>query len=115
MVKDVCEINSVNKESVSYVKSKMLHEDKLYATAEHINLLNDLSRLKILNALSIKELCVCDIACLLGMTQSAVSHQLRVLRHAKYVKYRKEGKIVYYTLADANISKLLKTVIDNVR
>lgn len=115
MVKDVCEINCVNKESVSYVKGKMLHEDKLYATVENLNLLNDLSRLKILNALSIRELCVCDIACLMGMSQSAVSHQLRVLRHAKYVKYRKEGKITYYTLTDANISKFLKTVIGNVR
>lgn len=115
MVKDICEINSINQKSVEYVKKHMISGNSLSSIVDKLKILNDPSRLKILNALSIKELCVCDIACLLNTTQSAVSHQLRLLRHAKFVKYRKDGKMAYYSLADKNIVNILKMVIDNVQ
>ena len=114
MVKNVCEINLVNEEAVSYVKSKMLSEDNSYSTVEYLNILNDLSRFKIIQALSIRELCVCDIACLFGMSQSATSHQLRVLRNAKIVKYRKEGKIVYYSLSNKHTKEIVNSILKHI-
>lgn len=110
----ICEINLVNEKSVNYVKKKMLSEDKLYSTVEYITIFNDLSRLKILHALSIRELCVCDIASLLEISQSAISHQLRILRNAKIVKYRKEGKRVYYSLLDNHIKIIINSVIKHI-
>ncbi|MCX7991848.1 MAG: metalloregulator ArsR/SmtB family transcription factor [Proteobacteria bacterium] len=75
--------------------------------AETFKVLGDPTRTKIILALSFDELCVCDIASLLGTTKSAVSHQLRVLRDRRIVKYRREGKIVYYSLDDKHIKNLL--------
>jgi len=81
----------------------MPSEENLYDVAELFKVFGDTTRIKIICALFEAEMCVCDIANLLGMTQSAISHQLRVLKQARLVKYRREGKIVYYSLDDEHV------------
>ena len=112
---DVCEINYVNKKAVKEVKSKMLKNKVILKVADNFKILGDPTRVKILHALSQKELCVCDLSALLGMTHSAVSHQLRVLRTSNLVKFRKEGKIVYYSLADEHVIKLIDMGIKHAK
>ena len=113
--KDVCEIRSVNKKAVKEVKSRML-EDKLFLKiAGCFKILGDSTRVNILYALSKKALCVCDLAELLRMSHSAVSHQLRVLRNSNLVKFRKEGKIVYYSLADDHVIKFIKMGVEHAK
>jgi len=82
--------------------------------AETFKVLGDPTRMKIIFALSLEELCVCDIANLLGTTKSAVSHQLRVLRNMRLVKYRKDGKMVYYSLDDGHINHLIEEGLRHV-
>ncbi len=87
---------------------KTLPEDEmLYDLAELFKLFGDTTRIKILYALLNAELCVCDIAQLLGLTQSAISHQLRLLKTGKLVKFRREGKTVFYSLADGHVRSIL--------
>ncbi|MBR9691147.1 winged helix-turn-helix transcriptional regulator [Candidatus Woesearchaeota archaeon] len=105
--KDVCEIQYVNKKAVAEVRSRMLDNNTFSKMAERFKLLGDPTRVKILFILSQKELCVCDIAALLKASQSAISHQLRALRNSNLAKSRKEGKIVYYSLADEHVIKLI--------
>jgi len=105
--RDVCEVKSVNKKAVEEVKSKMLEDITVLRVAEIFKILADSTRVKILYALSRRELCVCDLAALLGMTHSAVSHQLRLLRNFNLVKYRRGGKNVYYSLADEHVIRLI--------
>jgi DNA-binding transcriptional ArsR family regulator len=107
MKRYVCEIKYINRKAVREVKSKMLENKTVLKIAETFKILGDPTRMKILYALSQKELCVCDLAALLKMTHSAVSHQLRLLRSSNLVKFRKEGKIVYYSLADEHVIKLI--------
>ena len=106
-VDDACEIEFVDEEKVKRVQRAMKTEAAVGALAETFKLLGDPTRLKIAFALSKEELCVCDIANLLKVSQSAVSHSLRTLRQMKLVKFRKEGKIAYYTLDDEHINNLL--------
>ncbi len=114
MPEDVCQINFVDEERISRVKTKMSPIEALFDLAEIFKMLGDSTRVRILHTLSIEELCVCDIASLLRMTQSAVSHQLRLLRAGKLVKYRKEGKMVYYSLDDDHVRKLLSEGLDHL-
>ncbi|WP_456297980.1 ArsR/SmtB family transcription factor [Geosporobacter ferrireducens] len=88
------------------VKEKMPAEETLYDLAELFKVFGDTTRIKILCALFEAEMCVCDIAILLGMNQSAISHQLRVLKQARLVKYRRDGKVVYYSLDDDHIKHI---------
>jgi ArsR family transcriptional regulator len=81
-------------------------EEALFNLAEFIKVFGDTTRIRILYALFQSEMCVCDIAHLLGMTQSAISHQLRVLKGAKLVRNRKEGRVVYYSLDDDHIKAI---------
>ncbi len=81
-------------------------EEELFNLAEFFKVFGDTTRIRILYALFQSEMCVCDIAHLLGMTQSAISHQLRVLKSAKLVRYRKEGRVVYYSLDDEHIKAI---------
>ena len=94
-------------EKVESVREKMVSSEKLLELSDLFKVLGDHTRIRILYALFQSELCVCDLSEVLGMTQSAISHQLRVLRSAKVVKYRREGKKVYYNLDDAHIFSLL--------
>ena len=101
-----CSCNVIHEDIVRKVNEKMHDESTLYDLAELFKVFGDQTRLKILNALFESEMCVCDIAVLLGMTQSAISHQLKVLKQTRLVKYRKEGKVVYYSLDDEHIKHI---------
>lgn len=93
----------------------MLSDDEFFATADLFKMFGDSTRLKILYVLLEGEVCVCDIAKLINMTQSAVSHQLRVLKSSKLIKYRKEGKTVYYSLADTHVKTILSQGIEHIK
>jgi len=101
-----CDCDVIHEEIVNLVKSKMPREESLYDLAELFKVFGDSTRVKILWALDASEMCVCDIAVLLNMTQSAISHQLRVLKQAKLVRSRKDGKIVYYSLDDEHVRQI---------
>lgn len=103
-----CEIDFVDEAKVVMVRRKMKSETSMIALAEMFKVLGDPTRIKLVIALSSAELCVCDLANLLGASQSAISHSLRVLRQMKLVKHRKEGKVVYYSLDDHHISHLIE-------
>jgi DNA-binding transcriptional ArsR family regulator len=105
---DKCEIDFVDQARIDLVRKAMKPERTMLALAEMFKVLGDPTRIKLVIALSTAELCVCDMANLLGVSQSAVSHSLRVLRQMKLVKYRKDGKIVYYSLDDHHISHLIE-------
>jgi ArsR family transcriptional regulator len=109
-----CEVTFVNREKIAEVKKKLKPDSTVNQLAETFKALGDTTRLKIIYVLSQAELCVCDIAALLGLSDSAVSHQLRVLRNMRLVKYRKEGKMAYYTLDDDHIESLFKEGLKHV-
>jgi ArsR family transcriptional regulator len=111
---DTCEITFVNKESVAQVKKRLKPDSTINQLSETFKVLGDTTRLKIIYALSQVELCVCDIAALFGLTESAVSHQLRILRNMRLVKYRRDGKKAYYNLDDEHIDNLFKEGLKHV-
>ncbi len=92
---------------ISSVNQDMPDEEMLYDLAELFRIFGDSTRIKILYVLFEAEMCVCDIAELLNMTQSAISHQLRVLKQSKLVKFRREGKTIYYSLADDHVRTII--------
>lgn len=101
-----CDCSIIHQEVVDKVSRAMPQEETLYDLAELFKVFGDSTRIKILCALQEQEMCVCDIAALLGMTQSAISHQLRILKQARLVKYRRDGKVVYYSLDDEHVSNI---------
>ena len=101
----VCECTVIHQEVID--KIKLPEEELLYDLGDFFKILGDSTRIKILSALFHSEMCVCDIAAILGMTQSAISHQLRVLKQGRLVKHRKEGKVVYYSLDDDHIKHIV--------
>ena len=105
---DSCEVQFVDDAKVRSVRSNMKSANAVALLAETFKVLGDPTRIRIVSALSQEELCVCDIANLLGVSQSAVSHSLRVLRQMKLVRFRKQGKIAYYSLDDEHIANLLE-------
>jgi DNA-binding transcriptional ArsR family regulator len=104
---DKCGCTVIHEDVVSGVLAKMPDMVHLYELSELFKVFGDSTRIRILWALTEAEMCVCDIAALLSATQSAVSHQLRVLKQARLVKPRKDGKIVYYSLDDEHIRQIL--------
>lgn len=115
MANDACSNTQKHAENVGKVKSRMLSERDFLFMAELFKALGDYTRVRILYALSINELCVCALAEVLDMSQSAISHQLRLLRAAKLVRYRKEGKNVFYTLDDDHVRNLVTQGLDHIR
>ena len=111
---DYCESDVVHESVVERVKAVLPDEDTLADVAELFKVFGDSTRTRILSALFEAELCVCDIASLLGMTKSAVSHQLRILRQTKVVKNSKQGKEVYYSLDDDHISRIYKMALEHL-
>ena len=105
---EVCEMKHKHLDSVKKVKAMMPNESELYELAELFKVFGDSTRIKIINALMMRELCVCDIAAITNSTPSAISHQLRVLKQAKLVKYRKEGKAVFYSLDDEHVKEIFE-------
>lgn len=110
-----CEEHHHHEAAVHSVLTTMPDDDTLFDTSEFFKALSDSSRLKIIAALLTGELCVCDICDIVGLTQSAVSHQLRVLRAGRIVKFRKDGKQVYYSIDDHHIAEIIQTTISHLR
>lgn len=111
---DCCEINCIDHEKVAAIRSRLLSDTEITALSETFRLLGDPTRVRIIQALALEELCVCDIAALLGTSASAVSHQLRLLRTMRVVRHRKAGKIVYYALDDDHVRSLLQAGRDHI-
>ncbi|PTX17538.1 ArsR/SmtB family transcription factor [Halanaerobium congolense] len=111
---DICEVFNPNNQVVKVMKEKTLDDDVVYDLAELFKTMGDPTRIKILYALKERELCVCDLSELLDMSSSAISHQLRVLRNNKLVKYRKEGRSVYYSLDDDHVMCLFGQGLEHV-
>lgn len=108
---DACEVQCVHPEAVAYAQAAMPSADALVRASSLLKAVADPTRLKLLSALSSGELCVCDLSVLAGTSESAVSHQLRLLRDLSLVKGRKEGRVVYYCLDDAHVTHLIRDVI----
>lgn len=109
-----CDCTVIHKSVLNRVKEKMPAETQSKKTALFFKALGDATRAKIVLALSISEMCVCDLSVLLNMTKSAVSHQLAFLKKAGFVKSKRAGKLVYYSLADKHISSILKIAVDHI-
>lgn len=111
---EVCDCNEVHKELLEIVNEKLPDEESLYDLAELFKVFGDSTRIRILFVLFEAEVCVCDLAEALNMTQSAVSHQLKVLKQAKLVKNRREGKSIFYSLADDHVRTIIQHGLDHV-
>ncbi|MDU4960370.1 MAG: metalloregulator ArsR/SmtB family transcription factor [Sporomusaceae bacterium] len=112
---DMCEQLCEHPQTICRAKRDMLPEAEARQLTEMFRLLGDMTRFRILQALSKRELCVCDLAAVLQISQSAVSQQLRLLRGARLVKYRKEGTLAWYSLNDDSIAVLLQQGLDHIR
>lgn len=113
-VSPVCEINCIHTERIESVQKQLIPEDKVYRLAELFKTLGDPTRIHIMDALAKSELCVCDLVELLKLSQSATSHQLRVLRSNHLVKFRREGKLVYYSLDDDHVLALYREGLEHI-
>ncbi len=109
-----CEFIHVHESVVNEVRELMSEEEKLYALADLYKVFGDSTRIKILYVLSRAEMCVCDIAGLLGMTISAISHQLKILKQARLVKFRRDGKTVFYSLADNHVTTIINNGMEHI-
>jgi Predicted transcriptional regulators len=105
---DRCDCDAIHESVVREVREHMPEEEELLNLADLFKVFSDSTRIKILYALLRSEMCVCDISVLLGMTKSSISHQLRVLKQTRLVKYRKEGKVVYYSLDDEHVGNIFE-------
>lgn len=112
---DRCDCTVIHEDVVDRVKENMPDEEKLFDLAELFKVFGDSTRVRILWALDEAEMCVCDIAVLLNMTQSAISHQLRVLKQARLVKSRRDGKVVYYSLDDEHVKAMFEQGLNHIK
>ncbi len=110
----ICEVLCINERKVASARRAMRPDATLFKLAATFKVLGDPTRTKVISALLQEELCVCDLASLIGLSQSAISHQLRVLRNTNLVKYRKDGRIAYYSLDDDHISSILTAGLKHV-
>jgi len=111
----ICELMHVHEEIVQKVSQEMPDEDALFDLSELFKVFGDSTRIRILYCLFESEMCVCDIATLLNMTQSAISHQLSVLKKSKLVKSRRSGKTVFYSLADGHVRTIINQGMEHVK
>lgn len=109
-----CDFICVHDQLVEKVQESLPEEEQLYDLADFFKVFADTTRIKILYVLFESEVCVCDLAALLGMTQSAISHQLRILKQSKLVKNRREGKTIFYSLADDHIKLILGQGMEHI-
>lgn len=112
---EMCQCHLVHTEIVAQVKEVMENIEVVYALSDFFKVMGDSTRMRIMAALDNEELCVCDLAEVLGMTKSAVSHQLKVLKDAQLVKFRREGKNVFYTLKDHHVKTILEMGIEHIK
>ena len=111
---DVCELVQIDLSRVRKLRAELVAPDAVQGLADTFSALGDPTRVRILDALSHGELCVCDLAAVLGLSQSAVSHQLRLLRNLRVVRPRREGRIVFYSLDDQHIISIFKQTLQHV-
>ncbi len=111
---ECCEVEEVHADKVQMVSEQMPPEDRLYDLAELFKAFGDTTRIRILFALFEADICVCDLAASLGMTQSAISHQLRLLKQARLVSGRREGKQIVYFLADDHVRTIIQQGMDHI-
>lgn len=107
---DFCECSIIHEDVVERVRKQMLPPELRAEMADFYKIMGDNTRISILHALSFSEMCVCDISMLLQMNQSTISHQLKTLRQTRLVKNRREGKVVYYSLNDSHVQKIIELV-----
>lgn len=112
---EMCDCDMVHADVVAHVKEVMEDTEVVYALSDFFKVMSDSTRMRIMAVLDSDELCVCDLAEVLGMTKSAVSHQLKVLKDAQLVKFRREGKNVYYTLKDHHVKTILEMGIEHIK
>ena len=110
-----CECEEIHSEIIDHKREVMPDENTLYDLSDFFKILGDSTRVSILFAIDGEPMCVCDIASLLGMTKSAVSHQLKILRQSDLVTYRKSGKNVYYTLADDHVRDIIEKAFEHIK
>lgn len=111
---ECCEVSEIHQHTVDKVLAQMPEEDTLYDLAELFKVFGDSTRIRILFALYGEDICVCDLAETLSMTQSAVSHQLRILKQSRLVKSRRDGKQIYYYLADDHVRRIIAQGMEHV-
>lgn len=111
----ICECDVVHEDAVATAKKQMPSDGLVDGLSGFFKILGDPTRIRIVCALDQTELCVCDLSATLGMTKSAISHQLNTLRGANLVKYRRDGKNVYYSLDDQHVSDIVERAMEHVR
>ena len=111
---DICSCNMIHEDVVKYVRSEMLPQVQFEKLSMFFKAISDETRIKLLYSLSRSKMCVCDLAALLGMTVSAISHQLRVLRQTGLVRSEKQGKVVYYMLSDDHVNTVFNNAIEHI-
>jgi ArsR family transcriptional regulator len=111
----LCGVQMIHEDIINIVKSELTEDESLYYMSEFFRMFGDGTRLKIINALMISEMCVCDISALIGMNQSVISHHLKILRDARVINFRREGKIVYYSLCDDHIRLIFNQGLTHIR
>ena len=114
-MEDVCEVRCIHAENVARAVVGKTDENALAQAAELLRVLADPTRMKIVDALRLGELCVCDMAAVLGMSVSAISHQLRLLRTARLIRGRRAGKVIFYMLDDDHVEKLISVALEHCR
>lgn len=112
---EICDVPIVHQEKVRALKNRLLPDRIIRGIAEIFKVMGDPARAQIVHALAQEELCVCDLAAVLGMSVSAVSHHLRVLRNLRLVKFRKDGRIVYYSLDDEHVMRIFSEGLRHVK
>lgn len=110
----ICDCEMIHEAVVEDTRRKMLEENEYLRLSTLFKMFGDGTRVKILHALEQNEMCVCDLASLLGLTKSAVSHQLKALRLSNLVKFRRDGQVVYYSLADDHVKYILDIGFDHI-
>lgn len=110
-----CSCNVIHSDVVERVKKSLPKEEVLYDLAEFFKVFGDSTRIKIICALFESEMCVCDLSALLNVSQSAISHQLKTLKSARLVKYRREGKVIYYSLEDTHIKHIFDDGLKHIK
>ena len=112
---EVCDCEIIHEDVVKKVKATFPEDEMIFDLADFYKIFGDTTRVKILYALDKSELCVCDISALLGMSISAVSHQLRTLRESDLVRTERQGKVIYYSLADDHVKSILECGIEHIK
>ena len=114
IVNEVCDCAVVHQDIVELVRGRLLSEENYYDLADIFKVFGDSTRVRILSALDVHEMCVCDLANVLSMTKSAISHQLRILRTNNLVSARRDGKNMFYSLADDHIQSIFELALEHL-